>query len=72
MDEVPSEHELRWSGLSIAVFYTVWSYKKGAGREIIFEAQKEIKKTKPYIKRFVTLSPLLIWLQGFIQGTVQS
>ena len=48
MDEVPaSEHELRWSGLSIAVFYTVWSYKKGAGREIIFEAQKEIKKTKP-------------------------
>ena len=44
--------------MDVAVFYTVWSYKKGAGREIIFEAQKEIKKSNPYVKRFVTLSPL--------------
>ena len=59
MDEVPaSEHELRWPGVSIAVFYTVWSYRKGAGREIITRTQEEIKKNNPHVKRYVTLSPL--------------
>jgi len=41
----------------IAVFYTVWSYEKGAGRKIVFEAVKWIKENKPEIMRFVTLSP---------------
>jgi hypothetical protein len=41
----------------IAVFYTVWSYEKGYGRQIIFDIVKYIQKNKPHIKRFVTLSP---------------
>jgi hypothetical protein len=41
----------------IAVFYTVWSYTKGSGREIVFKVVEHIKETKPHIKRFITLSP---------------
>lgn len=40
-----------------AVFYTIWSYKPGAGRELIFDAVKYIKANKPNITKFVTLSP---------------
>lgn len=42
---------------SIAVFYTVWSYGKGAGRDIVFSVVDHIKHFKPWVKRFVTLSP---------------
>ena len=42
---------------SIAVAYTVWSRKRGAGREIINKLLEFIKE-KPFIKRLVTLSPL--------------
>ena len=41
----------------IAVFYTVWSYEKGAGRQIVFKTVDWIKENKPHILRFVTLSP---------------
>jgi len=41
----------------IAVFYTVWSYTKGSGRDIVFRVVEHIKQTKPHIKRFITLSP---------------
>lgn len=41
----------------IATFYTVWSYTKGAGTEIIFAVKEHIEKNKPHVKRFVTLSP---------------
>jgi GTP-binding protein EngB required for normal cell division len=41
-----------------AMFYTVWSYSKNTGRDVILEAARLIKKEKPHIKRFVTLSPL--------------
>lgn len=59
MDEVPTcEDDMKWEGDKIAVFYTVWSYKKGAGRKIVFEAAEEIKRTCPTVTRFVTLSPL--------------
>jgi hypothetical protein len=40
-----------------AVFYTIWSYKPGAGRQLIFESVKYIKDNKPHITRFITLSP---------------
>ncbi len=40
-----------------AVFYTIWSYKPGAGRQLIFESVEYIKQNKPNIDRFVTLSP---------------
>ena len=41
----------------IAVAYTVWSRKRGAGREIITKLLEFVKE-KPYIKRLITLSPL--------------
>lgn len=40
-----------------AVFYTIWSYTPGAGRELIVEAQKSIKAEFPSIQTYVTLSP---------------
>ena len=53
-----SESELSSDGqANTAVFYTIWSYVPGAGRNLIFDAVKHIKETKPEIKRFVTLSP---------------
>ena len=40
-----------------AIFYTIWSYRQGAGRQLIFESVKYIKENKPKIQRFITLSP---------------
>ena len=40
-----------------AVFYTIWSYVPGAGRDLIIEAQKSIEQEFPGIKTYVTLSP---------------
>ena len=53
-----SESELFSDGQAdTAVFYTIWSYVPGAGRNLIFDAVRHIKENKPEIKRFVTLSP---------------
>lgn len=40
-----------------AVFYTIWSYKPGAGRELLVRTVEEIKQNYPSVTRFVTLSP---------------
>lgn len=65
-DEVPMcERDMEWVGTSIAVFYTVWSYDKGAGRDIVFSVSNHIKKTNADIKRFVTLSPLTEMAKNF-------
>ena len=40
-----------------AVFYTIWSYAPGAGRDLIREAQKSIEAEFPGIQTYVTLSP---------------
>jgi hypothetical protein len=40
-----------------AVFYTIWSYAAGAGRQLIEEAQAQIKQDVPEVDVFVTLSP---------------
>ena len=42
---------------SVAVFYTIWSYDAGAGRDLIRAARTELPKRKPELKKFVTLSP---------------
>lgn len=39
------------------IFYTIWSYTRGAGRELIIQASEEIQKQFPTIKNVVTLSP---------------
>lgn len=54
-----------WENPNTAMFYTVWSYDKGAGREIIFEVANKIKNEKPYIHRFCTLSPLTEMAEKF-------
>jgi hypothetical protein len=42
---------------NIAVFYTIWSYAAGAGRELIQQAQKQIQADQPEVTTYVTLSP---------------
>lgn len=65
-DEVPTcEQDMDYVGKSIAVFYTVWSYNKGAGRDIVFSVARHILETNPNIKRFVTLSPLTEMAKNF-------
>ena len=52
--DVPAtEEELTEAG-DVAVFYTVWSYEKGAGTEIVFEMVDYIKENMPNVNRFVT------------------
>jgi len=74
-EEAPiTEHELDYYSQAacqddqhgqVAVFYTVWSYSKGAGREIIIESGRKIKQEHPYVKRMVTLSPLTEMAEKF-------
>lgn len=40
-----------------AVFYTIWSYRPGAGRKLIAAARRFISVARPTIQEFVTLSP---------------
>lgn len=58
-DDIPAEvSDLnKMAGLHNAIFYTIWSYKKGAGRDMIDLMQTYLQASKPYLKRFVTLSP---------------
>jgi len=48
----------------IAVPYSVWSYQKGAGREIINQVLALMRRAKS-IKRVVTLSPLTVMARKF-------
>ena len=48
----------------IAVFYTVWSYSKGAGRTIVNAVAKELHESER-ATRFVTLSPLTEMAERF-------
>jgi hypothetical protein len=43
--------------VNTAVFYTIWSYRAGAGRQLIRAAREWIEGERPDIKNFVTLSP---------------
>jgi len=42
---------------TVAVFYTIWSYKPGAGQELLNATVERIRREFPSITRFVTLSP---------------
>ena len=58
-DDIPkSEKDMNSPGLDVAVMYTVGSYKKGAGRELVLQALNMLKASKPMVTRYVTLSPL--------------
>jgi hypothetical protein len=59
-DQVPSSvSELTQEALAptTAIFYTIWSYAPGAGKELLLQTVEEIKQQFPTITRFVTLSP---------------
>jgi hypothetical protein len=43
--------------VNTAVFYTIWSYAPGAGKELLMQTVEQIKEKFPTITRFVTLSP---------------
>ena len=40
-----------------AIFYTIWSYKSGKGKDLLYQAVKGIQAQYPSVTRFVTLSP---------------
>jgi len=64
--EVPTnESDLDLVGDEVAVFYTVWSYQKGAGRELVNGVTNLIKHQRRWVKRFVTLSPLTDMARNF-------
>ena len=58
LDRVPADEETLLSANvgPVVVAYTVWSLKKGMGRQIILDLQKMIRETYRF-KRLVTLSP---------------
>lgn len=39
------------------IFYTIWSYRSGKGRELLFNTVEHIKNNNKNVKRFITLSP---------------
>jgi len=43
--------------LDTIVFYTIWSYDKGAGQELLRKVLAKAKVEMPGVNRFVTLSP---------------
>ena len=55
-ETVEDLHGLAREGTT-AVFYTIWSYAAGAGRDLIRQAQQDIKSNRPTVNTFVTLSP---------------
>ena len=64
-EDVPTcERDMDSTGDQVAVFYTVWSYSKGAGRTIVNEVFEHIHATRP-CKRYVTLSPLTEMAERF-------
>jgi hypothetical protein len=49
---------------NIAVFYTVWSYDRGAGREIVLSVASHVKQ-EYNVDRWITLSPLTEMAERF-------
>lgn len=69
-----NETELHWyssaSGTGAvttdtAVFYTVWSYSRGAGQTIVNSVAEHIRDTRAEVTRWVTLSPLTRMAERF-------
>ena len=60
LESIPSavdELVITIGSATTAVFYTIWSYTAGAGRELIVAAQQSIESEFPEIQTYVTLSP---------------
>ena len=46
------------SATHVCMLYTLWSYKKGAGRELVFNLLDYVEEEMPHVSRVVTLSPM--------------
>ena len=46
-----------YTGEKFVVFYSVWSYEKGAGRQIVLDVASKLKEEQPDTERFITYSP---------------
>ena len=60
MDRVPqtvADLHLTAGLVTVAVFYTIWSYAPGAGVNLLRATVARIQEEFPNITRFVTLSP---------------
>ena len=51
------EYSCEPADATIAIPYTVWSYKKGFGRSMVLDGIDSISEKYPSILKFVTLSP---------------
>lgn len=58
-DFIPKKEEelISSDNPTIAIFYSIWSYKPGSGRRLLFKTKDYIKEHRPEIKRLITLSP---------------
>lgn len=60
-DRVPHSVDELWledqRAATVSVFYTIWSYCAGAGRELILETRAWLEQHFQHIENFVTLSP---------------
>lgn len=58
-DFIPEDESelLSSDNATIAIFYSIWSYKPGAGKRLLFKMKDYIKEHKPEIERLITLSP---------------
>ena len=56
-EDISDMQERSTSSADTAVFYTLWSYVKGSGRDLVQLASAHIQDEKPHIKNIVTLSP---------------
>jgi len=64
-DDVPTnEADMNHTGDRVAVFYTVWSYSRGAGRTIVTEVFEHLEQMGK-CERYVTLSPLTEMAERF-------
>jgi hypothetical protein len=46
-----------FKGTTVCMFYTLWSYAPGAGRELALNIVDYVKNNFSHVKRIVTLSP---------------
>ena len=58
-NDIPSEEDELFIDSDkpvVAIFYTIWSYKSGAGRKLLLDTVNYINENNAVIQRFVTLS----------------
>ena len=59
-DKIPTcvdELECKDGILNTAIFYTIWTYEPGSGKELLSKSIEVITKSYPNIVNFLTLSP---------------